>query len=166
MSPGNKDLFEEESERGLFNEKVQRTSTSTTLIFNWTFAPPVQPFESNQLQSGVAWPILFIYHSFWANLKHRNNNNSDYITTWPRHKPRPCQIHNAWSEKKVIITDLSCQRPLVVDLINQIMQERPGAGHEPCPPADDVSAPVLQIRPWKRIDMYSAQGVIDMYSLN
>ena len=56
--------------RGLFNKRLQRISTSTTLIFNWTFAPPVQPFESNQLQSGVAWPILFIYQSFWAKLKH------------------------------------------------------------------------------------------------
>ena len=121
MSPRNKYLFEEEKERGLFNEKVQRTSTSTTLIFNWTFAPPVQPFESNQLQSGVAWPILLISHSFWAKLKHYKNNNSDQITTWLRPKRRLCQIHNAWSEKKVIITDL--QRPLVVDLINQIMQE-------------------------------------------
>ena len=45
--------------RGLFNKRLQRISTSTTLIFNWTFAPPVQPFESNQLQSGVAWPIFF-----------------------------------------------------------------------------------------------------------
>ena len=106
MSPRNKDLFEGENERGLFNKRFRRTSTSTTLIFNWTFAPPVQPFESNQLQSGGAWPILFTYHSFWANNKHHNNNNNDQITTWPRPKRRPCQKHNAWSEKKVIITDL------------------------------------------------------------
>ena len=141
MSPGN-NVWRGKG-KGLFNGRVRRTSTSTTLIFNWTFAPPVQPFESNQLQSGVAWPILFISHSFWAKLKHYKNNNSDQITTWPRPKRRPCQKHNAWSEKKVIITDLSCQRPLIVDPINQIMQERPGAGPEPCPQAEGVSAPVL-----------------------